>query len=133
MQRTVSDAGAVIATEPDGDSPYCVTCYNFCTMNDLDRPVWASLTHAPHLAEGCSLAMRFRGFTEVSGVCTHPDFRGRGLARRLSTIVAHAIQRRGEQPFLHAWTTNQAAISLYENLGFEFRAAVQVAVLERVA
>lgn len=73
--------------------------------------------------------MRFPGFTEVSGVCTHPDFRGQGLARRLSSVVANAIQQRGEQPFLHAWTTNHAAIALYESLGFELRATVQVAVL----
>ena len=73
--------------------------------------------------------MRFPGFTEVSGVCTHPDFRGRGLARRLSSVIANAIQRRGEEPFLHAWRTNHAAIALYESLGFELRAAVQVAVL----
>ena len=74
--------------------------------------------------------MRFPGFTEVSGVCTHPDFRGQGLARRLSSIVANLIQQRGEQPFLHAWTTNHAAIALYETLGFELRTAVQVAVLK---
>jgi predicted GNAT family acetyltransferase len=73
--------------------------------------------------------MRFPGFTEVSGVCTHPEFRGQGLARRLSSVVANAIQQRGEQPFLHAWTTNHAAIALYESMGFEFRTAVQVAVL----
>jgi predicted GNAT family acetyltransferase len=73
--------------------------------------------------------MRFPGFTEVSGVCTHPDFRGQGLARTLSSVVANAIQQRGEQPFLHAWTTNHAAIALYESMGFELRAAVQVAVL----
>jgi predicted GNAT family acetyltransferase len=83
---------------------------------------------------GCLAAMagermRFPGFTEVSGVCTHPEYRGRGLARRLSSIVANAIQQRGDRPFLHAWTTNHAAISLYESLGFEPRAAVQVAVL----
>jgi hypothetical protein len=29
-------------------------------MNNLDRPVWASLVHAPHLAEGSDLAKRFR-------------------------------------------------------------------------
>jgi len=77
--------------------------------------------------------MRFPGFTEVSGVCTHPDFRGQGLARRLSSVVASAIQHRGEQPFLHAWQTNQAAITLYEGLGFEPRTVVQVAVLKREA
>ena len=75
--------------------------------------------------------MRFPGHVEVSGVCTHPDFRGRGLARRLSAAVTADIQRRGEQPFLHAWATNTAAIALYENLGFEVRTAVNVSVLRR--
>lgn len=75
--------------------------------------------------------MRFPCYTEVSGVCTHPDFRGRGLARRLSAAVAAAIEARGEQPFLHAWKTNHAAISLYERLGFELRAEVYVAELRR--
>jgi predicted GNAT family acetyltransferase len=83
---------------------------------------------------GCLAAMagerlRFAGFTEVSGVCTHPDFRGKGLARRLSSVVANAIQQRGDRPFLHAWASNQAAIALYESLGFELRTAVQIAVL----
>lgn len=75
--------------------------------------------------------MRFAGATEVSGVCTHPDFRGRGLARRLSAVVAHAIQQRGEQAFLHAWVSNRAAITLYEGLGFEARTEIQVGVLAR--
>jgi predicted GNAT family acetyltransferase len=75
--------------------------------------------------------MRFPGHVEVSGVCTHPDFRGRGLARRLSAAVTADIQRRGEQPFLHAWTTNTAAIALYESLGFEVGATVNIAVLKR--
>ena len=75
--------------------------------------------------------LRFSGHAEVSGVCTHPDFRGRGLARRLSCAVTAEIQRRGEQPFLHAWTTNTAAIELYRSLGFVQRATVHVAVLRR--
>lgn len=87
-------------------------------------------------AQGALAAMageRFRlpGYTEVSGVCTHPDHRGRGLARQLSAAVAARIQARGDQPFLHAWKTNTAAISLYESLGFVLRAEVNVAVLER--
>ncbi len=74
---------------------------------------------------------RFPGHTELSGVCTHPDFRGRGLARRLSAAVAACIESRGERPFLHAWKTNQVAISLYESLGFEIRADVNIRVVER--
>ena len=75
---------------------------------------------------------RFPGYTEISGVCTHPDFRGRGLARRLSTAVAAGIEARGDQPFLHAWGTNRPAIALYESLGFAPRTDVDVAVLESV-
>ena len=40
------------------------------------------------------------GHGEVSGVCTHPAWRGRGLARLLSATVAAAIQDRGDTPFL---------------------------------
>ena len=76
--------------------------------------------------------MRFPGYTEVSAVCTHPDFRGRGFARRLSTTVAARIEARGERPFLHAWKSNHPAISLYETLGFELRTEVNVVVLKRL-
>jgi predicted GNAT family acetyltransferase len=74
---------------------------------------------------------RFPGYTEVSGVCTHPDFRGHGFAKRLSRRVAAAISARGETAFLHAWKSNATAISLYEALGFRWRCDVNVAVLER--
>lgn len=73
---------------------------------------------------------RFPGYTEVSGVCTHPDFRGRGLARRLSQHVAANVAARGDTAFLHAWKHNTGAIALYEGLGFAWRCDVQVAVLE---
>jgi predicted GNAT family acetyltransferase len=73
--------------------------------------------------------MRFPGYTEVSGVCTDPDFRGRGFARRLSAHVMASIRARGDTPFLHAWRTNTAAIRLYEDLGFKHRCVVHVAVL----
>jgi len=73
--------------------------------------------------------MRFPGYTEVSGVCTHPEYRGRGLARCLSAAVVAGIEARGDQAFLHAWKTNHSAISLYETLGFKLRTEVNVAVL----
>jgi predicted GNAT family acetyltransferase len=71
--------------------------------------------------------MRHDGFTEVSGVCVHPDARGRGLARMLSALVAARIFERGETPYLHAYATNTAAIRLYESLGFRLRARMHVA------
>ncbi|MBO9642633.1 MAG: GNAT family N-acetyltransferase [Pseudacidovorax sp.] len=86
---------------------------------------------AGRLAAMAGERMRFPCHVEISGVCTHPDFRGRGLARRLSAAVAADIQQCGDTPFLHAWTTNTAAISLYEGLGFVVRTPVHVAVLRR--
>jgi predicted GNAT family acetyltransferase len=75
--------------------------------------------------------MRLPGHVEVSGVCTHPDFRGRGLARRVSAVVAAGIAARGDTPFLHAWASNTAAISLYASMGFRLRTELNVAVLTR--
>ena len=40
--------------------------------------------------------MRIPGYTELSGVCTHPDFRGRGFARRVfvhSSCFGHHCPR----------------------------------------
>lgn len=73
--------------------------------------------------------LRLPGFTEVSGVCTHPDARGRGYARALSAAAAARIFARGEVPFLHAYAANTAAIGLYEALGFALRSEVVVTVL----
>jgi predicted GNAT family acetyltransferase len=61
------------------------------------------------------------GFTEVSGVCAHPDHRGKGYAAALMLHVAGKIVERGETPFLHSYADNSSAIALYEALGFRFR------------
>jgi len=75
--------------------------------------------------------MRLDGFTEVSGVCTHPDFRGRGYAGGLMNAVARGIIARGDAAFLHVYVTNTGAIALYEALGFRIRATVTATVLAR--
>jgi len=75
--------------------------------------------------------MKVDGFSEVSGVCTHPDFRGRGLARLLSVIVTRQILARGETPFLHAWADNAAAIRLYEQIGFTARTRLSLLAAAR--
>lgn len=76
--------------------------------------------------------MKPEGFTEVSGVCTHPEWRGRGFAGGLMRVVAERILARGETPFLHAYADNRGAIALYESLGFRLRCDVNVTVLAPV-
>jgi hypothetical protein len=75
--------------------------------------------------------MKPDGFTEVSGVCTHPDHRGRGYAGALMRLVAERILERGETPFLHAYASNTGAIALYQTLGFTLRREVQMVRLTR--
>ena len=77
--------------------------------------------------------MKQPGFTELSGVCSHPDFRGRGLGRLLSLFVANQIMARGEVPYLHAYATNAAAIRLYESIGFRLRSTMNMAVVQHAA
>lgn len=73
--------------------------------------------------------MRAGPFSEVSGVCTLPEYRGQGMAGHLTRHIAGAMQARGETPFLHAWASNTGAIGLYETLGFALRAELTVSVL----
>ena len=75
--------------------------------------------------------MKIEGHSELSGVCAHPDFRGRGLARLLSLFVTDRILARGETPFLHAWASNTLAITLYESIGYETRVRLNVKVVRR--
>jgi ribosomal protein S18 acetylase RimI-like enzyme len=71
------------------------------------------------------------GFGEVSGVCTHPDARGLGLAATLSHAIAARIVARGDVPFLHCWPDNGAAVTLYRRLGFAPAGRPWLTVLER--
>jgi predicted GNAT family acetyltransferase len=74
--------------------------------------------------------MHLTGFTEISAVCTHPEYRGRGLARGLMHRLSREILTRGEIPFLHVFANNTNAIRVYEKLGFQKRRDVLITVLK---
>jgi predicted GNAT family acetyltransferase len=75
--------------------------------------------------------MRFDGFTEISAVCTHPEHRGRGHSSFLVSVLMHDILQRGETPFLHLFSDNTRAASLYRKLGFSYRRSLAVTALKR--
>jgi ribosomal protein S18 acetylase RimI-like enzyme len=83
--------------------------------------VYLGIRHEGALVAMAGERMRPPGWSEISGVCTDPAHRGRGLAARLVRAVGHAIRDRGDVPFLHASATNTNAIRLYETLGFTLR------------
>jgi len=69
------------------------------------------------------------GWTEISAVCTHPDFRGRGLAGKLMRVLIDRIVSEGDAAFLHVYPDNAGAIALYGALGFRLRAEMTFTVL----
>ena len=70
------------------------------------------------------------GFAEVSAVCTHPDFRGRGYAQALVAAVTRNIHSEGQMPFLTSFEANTGAVHIYQQVGFVHRRTFQLAVLK---
>jgi predicted GNAT family acetyltransferase len=65
------------------------------------------------------------GFTELSGVCVDPSYRGRGYASRLSQFVSRRIVAAGDIAYLHVHSGNIPAMSI----GFHARADIVAATL----
>lgn len=68
---------------------------------------------------------------EMSAICTHPDFLGRGYARRLTAFLTNETLRAGKQPFLHVAYSNARAKALYEQMGYRLRRDIPFMALRR--
>lgn len=74
---------------------------------------------------------RTDGFAEISAVCTHPDYRGRGYAKQFVSQGGNEIIAGGRRPFLHTFADNAVAIATYEKLGFRHSRMMQFTVVRR--
>ena len=75
--------------------------------------------------------LKVKGYTEISAICTHPDYLGKGYA---SYLISHACEhtlQQGNIPFLHVRTDNTRAIEVYKKLGFKIRADVYFAIFKK--
>lgn len=137
----------MIALEPRPLPPEPLPGVELRILTPADAPAMVELAHLTQpgpfelrtlelgtfygvLDQGRLLAMagkRFHvpGAIEVSGVCTHPDARGRGYARHLMSRVIDEIVQAGRMPFLHTRSDNASAIRIYESLGFVRRFSAQ--------
>ena len=73
--------------------------------------------------------LRLEGYPELSGICTHPAHRGKGLA---SDVIGHLVRchrRDGLRSWLHVGAPNTRAIDLYTSLGFQ---RVRTVMLHRI-
>ncbi|MFI5863802.1 GNAT family N-acetyltransferase [Streptomyces sp. NPDC051546] len=87
----------------------------------VELGTYLGIRHRGRLVAMAGERLRPPGWTEISAVCTHPGFRGRGLATRLVRAVAAGIRERGDVPFLHTAAENTDAVRLYESIGFTVR------------
>jgi ribosomal protein S18 acetylase RimI-like enzyme len=70
-------------------------------------------------------------YREISGVCTLPEYQGRGYARLLTERVIQSQLDRGLTPFLHVASANARARSLYERMGFVVDQEVPMRIVAR--
>lgn len=71
-------------------------------------------------------------FAEISAVCTHPDYLGRGYARHLIARQLNRIQSASGTPFLHVRSDNIRAINVYKAMGFETRKEIYFHILQKL-
>jgi len=68
--------------------------------------------------------MRLEQLTEISAICTDPDYTGRKYAQHLIAQLCNTNFDKGIIPFLHVLETNERAIGLYEYMGFTKRRTI---------
>jgi ribosomal protein S18 acetylase RimI-like enzyme len=66
------------------------------------------------------------GYPEISGICTHPEHRGKGHAGNLIWHLARNHRRDGQVSWLHVSAENHHAIDLYLRLGFTIARKVKL-------
>jgi ribosomal protein S18 acetylase RimI-like enzyme len=71
-------------------------------------------------------------YREISAVCTHPDYSGRGYAAQLIAHLVNLNLAEGKIPFLHVSPGNTRAKSLYERVGFSLRSELALSHARRV-
>ncbi|WP_051286971.1 GNAT family N-acetyltransferase [Algoriphagus mannitolivorans] len=71
-------------------------------------------------------------YVEISAVCTHPDYLGKGLSAQVMTQVMKGVLEEGKIPFLHVYPDNVPAVRVYERLGFRPRTTLRVYLLEKI-
>ncbi len=105
----------------------------FFRPRTLEMGRYLGIYDGSRLAAMAGERMRLDAFQEISAVCTHPDYTGRGYAQRLVSLLCRTAFERGFTPFLHVYHENSRAIAVYHKLGFAERASLPLWSLHKVS
>ncbi len=75
--------------------------------------------------------MHINNYTEISAICTHPDFQGHGYGAAITHFLADSVIKKGQTPFLHARIDNNKAMDVYKRQGFEMRKKICFYIFKR--
>jgi ribosomal protein S18 acetylase RimI-like enzyme len=103
----------------------------FFRPRTLDMGDYYGIYDGHRLAAMAGERMRLDGYQEMSAVCTHPDYSGRGYAQYLLTLLSRRAFERGFTPFLHVYADNTRAIGVYRRIGFTDRTLLPLWLLHK--
>lgn len=115
---------------------------NMMALTDLTNPGpfaqrtlafghYQGVWHNNQLVAMAGQRMQPYNYAEISAVCTHPEYAGKGYARELITSQIIRMQAANLTPFLHVRNNNERAVKLYKQLGFEFRTDIYFHVFKK--
>ncbi|UJB18108.1 MULTISPECIES: GNAT family N-acetyltransferase [Lysobacter] len=131
-----ADAADIVELGPDQrDDVLALTALvypHYFRPHTMDLGRYFGIYQGDRLAAMAGERMGTHDYTELSAICTHPDFLGRGYARRLLVFLSNDNHARGRIPFLHVSHENPRAIELYERNGYRLRRDIPFWALRRV-
>lgn len=71
-------------------------------------------------------------YVEISAVCTHPEYIGKGYARALINNQIRQLRSTGKIPYLHVRADNTRALKIYQDMGFVIRTEIIIYILKSV-
>jgi GNAT superfamily N-acetyltransferase len=103
----------------------------FFRIRTCEMGTYYGIRHGGRLVAMCGERMNIGDYHEISGLCTHPDFRGRGYAAALMMQLMREHRDAGLQSYLHVSANNANAIALYERMGFDHRGEFRLRLITR--
>jgi GNAT superfamily N-acetyltransferase len=96
-------------------------------------PYFGIRSDSGELIAMCGERLNIGDFHELSGLCTHPDHRGKGYAQLLMSKLMRDHRAAGLGSYLHASSNNRNAIDIYLRMGFILRGEFPLYLVNRKA